>query len=134
MRSMPFLTLPIVTWLICGTVKFGVNLFRTGSEAVSRVGHGGFPSNHTAIVSSMMCALLLMREWHIAGLALAVLMVLIFDATGLRREVGRHATVINQLSGTRFREIMGHSFLDIAGGLVIGIAVAGVYWLIGVLH
>lgn len=66
-----------------------------------------------------------------AGLALAVLMIVIFDALGLRREVGRHASAINQITGARLREIMGHKSLDIAGGLIVGFAVAVLYWSVG---
>jgi acid phosphatase family membrane protein YuiD len=78
-----------------------------------------------------MWALLLTGEWHMAGVALAVLMIVIFDATSLRREIGRHAIAINQLSGSRLRETMGHGSLDIAGGVVLGFVVAIAYWLTG---
>lgn len=126
---MDFVTLPIVTWLVCGTVKWTFNFIRAGSNAFQLIGHGGFPSNHTAIVSSLMWAFLIAREWHMAGLAVAVLMVLIFDATGLRREIGRHAVAINQLTGSKHREVVGHTCFDIVGGLLIGLAVAGAYWI-----
>jgi hypothetical protein len=73
----------------------------------------------------------LIGDWHMAGLALAILMVLIFDATGLRREVGRHAVAINHLSGSQLREIMGHKAMDIIGGLLFGLAMATIYWSLG---
>ena len=129
---MVFVTMPLVAWIVCGTIKFAVNLLRYG-DAVSRIGHGGFPSNHTAIIASVLCAFLLAGAWSMAGLAMAVLMIHVFDATGLRREIGRQAAVINQLAGLRLREVTGHNGLDIAGGLVIGFMVAATYWLLGIL-
>jgi len=131
---MPFVTIPIAAWIVCGSIKFGINFIRTGSEAFERIGHGGFPSNHTAIISSLMWTFGLLGEWQMVGLAIAVLMIHVFDAMGLRREVGYHAKAINQLSGSRLREIVGHKPLEVAGGLIVGLLVAVAYWLTGVVR
>jgi acid phosphatase family membrane protein YuiD len=128
---MPFVTLPVAAWIVCGSIKFAINFYQSGSAAFERIGHGGFPSNHTAIISSLMWAFGLLGEWQLAGLAVAVLMIHVFDATGLRREVGYHASAINQLSGSRLREIVGHRPVEIAGGLVVGLGVAVAYWSTG---
>ncbi len=74
---------------------------------------------------------MLTAEWHMAGFVLAVLMICVFDATGLRREVGYDATAIKQLLGSQLREIIGYKPLDIAGGLMVGLAVALAYWSTG---
>jgi acid phosphatase family membrane protein YuiD len=129
---MVFVTMPLVAWIVCGTIKFAVNSVRYG-DAVSRIGHGGFPSNHTAIISSVVCAFLLGRAWSMAGLAMAVLMIHVFDATGLRREIGRQAAAINQLTGLGLREVTGHNALDIVGGFAVGFMVAIAYWSLGIL-
>jgi len=89
-----FVTIPILTWITCGAIKFGVKVIRSRYDVVNRIGHGGFLSNHTAIVSSVMWALMSAGEWHMASFAVAVLMICVFDATGLRQEVGYHATAI----------------------------------------
>jgi acid phosphatase family membrane protein YuiD len=128
---MAFLTLPVAAWIVCGSIKFGINFARNGSGAFQLIGHGGFPSNHTAIISSLMWTFGFMGEWKMAGLAVAVLMIHVFDALGLRREVGYHAKAINQLSGSRLREVVGHKPVEVAGGLVVGLVVAVSYWLTG---
>ena len=130
---MAFITIPVVTWLVCGCLKFAVNSMRSGYAAFDKIGLGGFPSNHTAIISSIVWACALLGEWHLAGLALAVLMIHVFDALGLRRAVGCHAAAINQLTGSRFRETMGHTPLEVAAGLVVGLAVASGYWISGII-
>jgi acid phosphatase family membrane protein YuiD len=81
-----------------------------------------------------MWALVLTKEWHSAGLALAVLMLCIFDAMGLRREIGRQAAAVNQLTGAQLREIMGHDFWEVVGGIILGFAVAATYWSCGVIR
>jgi acid phosphatase family membrane protein YuiD len=130
---MGFVTMPLVAWLVCGTIKFLTNMLRHGYDAFNRIGHGGFPSNHTAIVSSVLWMFLLTGAWPMAGLVLAVLMIHVFDATGLRREIGRHAATINELTGSHLREITGHNGWDISGGLAVGLLVAATYWTLGVL-
>jgi acid phosphatase family membrane protein YuiD len=61
----------------------------------------------------------------------------IFEATGLRQEIGKQAEVINDLMdsvlagkkvpGNRLRELMGHTWGEVAGGVVVGV---GMYlWL-----
>ena len=121
---MKFIILPIVSWVICGVLKFAINATKHGRDAFSLIGHGGFPSNHTAVISSTMWGFLLTGQWHNAGLALAILMIVVFDATALRREVGRHAAALNQLTGSHFRELMGHRLIDVAAGFLVGLAVA----------
>ena len=128
---MPVVTIPITAWLVCGLAKFATNFIRYGYDAVQRIGLGGFPSNHTAVVSSIMWALALTGDWHTAGLALGVLMIHVFDATSLRREVGRLALALNPLVGSQLREFIGHNLWEIAGGLTVGLAVACTYWSIG---
>jgi acid phosphatase family membrane protein YuiD len=128
---MEFVTIPITTWLVCGTLKFVTNLLRYGQDAFKLIGHGGFPSNHTAIISSLLWMFVLTGAWPMAGLAMAVLMIHVFDATGLRREVGRHASAINKLAGLRLREVIGHNVWDIAGGIAVGFVIASTYWSLG---
>jgi len=121
---MAFIVLPIVSWIVCGTLKFVVNATKNERNPFSLIGHGGFPSNHTAVISSIMWGFLFTGQWHNAGLALAILMIVVFDATALRREVGRHAAALNQLTGSHFRELMGHRLIDVAAGFLVGLAVA----------
>lgn len=124
---MVFLLIPITAWIVCGTLKFGFNVVSNGYDAIERIGHGGFPSNHTAIVSSVTWALIITGEWHTAGLALAVLMIVVFDAVGLRRAVGQHAAAINKLTGSQLRELMGHNLVAVTAGFLVGLLVAAGY-------
>jgi acid phosphatase family membrane protein YuiD len=51
------------------------------------------------------------------------------DASSLRRQVGKHAAMINKLTieskdRTPLRERMGHTRIEIIAGILVGIAVA----------
>lgn len=59
------------------------------------------------------------------GVAIALAFVVMLDANSLRRQVGRHAKAINLLSTNSsaepLRERMGHTRIEIAAGIVVGI-------------
>lgn len=124
---------PFVAWLVAGTLKFIVNSLKAGEWAFGQIGYGGLPSTHSAIVSST-AALIALREGigHPAfAVALTLAFVVMLDANSLRRQIGRHATAINQLnenlgkeSAATLRERMGHTKLEIAAGVVVGTGVA----------
>lgn len=123
---------PFFAWLTAGSLKFLVNSAKAKKWAFGQIGYGGLPSNHSAVVSSM-AALVAIREGisHPAfGVAVTVAFVVILDAGGLRRQVGRIAAEVNRLSttsgstGAQLRERMGHTSVEIAAGAVVGTAVA----------
>ncbi len=124
---------PFLAWFVAGASKFVINSIKARQLAFGLIGYGGLPSNHSAIVSSM-AALVALKEGigHPAfGVALALAFVVLLDASSLRRQVGRHATALNKLSGgapdhQAFRERMGHTWLEITAGVAVGIAVAAV--------
>lgn len=125
-----YLITPILTWLAVGPIKFLINSARHRRWAFDLVGNGGFPSNHSAVVTSM-ATLIALREGmaHPAfGVAVTLAFVVMIDANSLRQHVGRHATAINLLrtgaDAKILRERMGHTLVEIAGGIATGMAIA----------
>lgn len=125
---------PIITWLLVGPLKFVINSLRAGRWAFDLIGNGGFPSNHSAVVSSM-ATLIALKEGigtPAFGVACTLAFIVVIDANSLRQHVGKHAAAINRLnrgaqaeSGkTPLRTRMGHTKIEIAGGLVTGVLVA----------
>ncbi|GAA4711566.1 divergent PAP2 family protein [Brevibacillus fulvus] len=132
---MAYFLAPFIGWLVSGVVKFVINYFRFGAEARHRIGNGGFPSTHTTVMASTVMLIGFQEGFFspVFGLGVAVAFIVIIDATGLRRAVGRHAERLNRLAREGFpqegmdkplRESMGHTRLEIAGGLVLGCLVA----------
>lgn len=123
---------PFAAWFVAGVTKFLVNSLRAGRLAFGLIGYGGLPSNHSAIVSAM-AALVALKEGiaHPAfGVAVTLAFIVMLDANSLRRQVGRQAAAINRLqvassdSAAPLRERMGHSRVEIAAGIAVGIVVA----------
>lgn len=126
---MKYILLPFVAWVLAGCTKFVVNYLLHGAQAKRLIGYGGFPSTHTTVLSSVVFFAGFNEGFctSVFSLGLGVLLILIIDAHGLRRKVGKQAEIINQLQekiyGDKFyplRERMGHSWLEIAGGLGLG--------------
>jgi hypothetical protein len=123
-----YLVTPVLTWLVVGPIKFLINSARQRRWAFNLVGNGGFPSNHSATVTSM-ATLIALREGigHPAfGVAVTLCFIVMIDANSLRRHVGRQAAAINRLAAdtaghTTLRERMGHTLVEIGGGVVTGI-------------
>jgi acid phosphatase family membrane protein YuiD len=122
---------PFLAWLVAGAIKFTINSIITRQLAFGLIGYGGLPSNHSTIVSSM-AALIALKEGigHPAfGVAVALAFIVMLDANSLRRQVGKHAAAINRLASSAkghepLRERMGHTRIEIAAGVLVGIGVA----------
>ena len=65
------------------------------------------------------------------AVAVVVALIVMYDATGVRRETGRQATVINQIlqdvlingkpiSDAELKELVGHKPIEVAGGALVG--------------
>jgi acid phosphatase family membrane protein YuiD len=125
-----YLVTPLITWITVGPIKFLINSVKARKWAFKLVGNGGFPSNHSAVVSSM-ATLIALREGigHPAfGVAVTLCFIVIIDANSLRQHVGKQAAAINRLAkedGNHhwLRERMGHTLVEIGGGLCTGIAI-----------
>lgn len=101
---------------------------------------GGLPSSHSALVTATAYSIGLHAGFDSPAfaLAIAVAMVVIYDAAGIRRQAGIHAQRINilfneALSGRavdekQLREVLGHSPLEVIGGILLGLVVPQLLW------
>ena len=128
---MKYILLPFLAWVTAGCLKFAINFLRAGGsreKARQLIGYGGFPSTHTAVLSSVVffAGFTLGFTSPVFTLGLGALVILVIDAHGLRRKVGEQARAINELRRAvgiekePLRERMGHSWGEIGGGLVAG--------------
>jgi uncharacterized protein len=131
MSDFVYLLTPFLAWLIAGIVKFFINSIKSRRLAFDLIGYGGMPSNHSAIVCSVV-ALIAYKE-GIAnpafGVAVALAFIVMLDATSLRRQIGKHAASINLLNKAArsdlpvLRERMGHTRSEILFGAILGLIV-----------
>lgn len=123
-----YLITPLIAYLVAGTLKFLINSIKAKRLAFSQLGLGGLPSTHTSIVTAVATVIafkqgLLSSQFAIM---LSFTMIVIIDAMDLRRKVGHQAKLLNDLAKQMqmdvvLRERMGHSFLEVLTGVVVGI-------------
>ena len=129
---MKYFLLPFVAWITSGTLKFFINALRqkSFSRAKNLIGYGGLPSTHTTIISSAVFFYGFSEGFFTPTftLGLSVMMLFLMDAFTLRRKVGEHAKILNQLQKKIIlRERMGHSGLEITCGLILGICLGYIF-------
>ena len=139
----PELIACIVGWLISSLLK--IPTYYTVHRRINlkqAFGTGGMPSSHAATVTATTLAIGLFSGFdHPAfALAVAVSMIVIYDAAGVRREAGYHAMIINRLideyvkgpliDQKKLKEMIGHTPLEVVGGVISGLLSTLVLWLI----
>ncbi|MGL5347411.1 MAG: divergent PAP2 family protein [Peptostreptococcaceae bacterium] len=112
----------------------------TGSEKriqLSRIfTSGGMPSSHSSFVTSL--ATLVGIEFGFDSTYFAIVcvfaLIIMYDASGVRRAVGKQATILNQIlddihhgkhiEQKRLKELIGHTPTEVFFGAILGIIVA----------
>jgi len=96
---------------------------------------GGMPSSHSALVSAVATGVGLRSGFDSVAfaLAVAVAMIVTYDAAGVRRHAGTHARALNQIIAELLEghplgeipldELLGHSRNEVAVGILFGVAV-----------
>ncbi len=100
-------------------------------------GSGGMPSSHSAFVISLALMVGATEGFSTAAFAIAVVLasIVMYDASGVRRETGLQAQVINEIlrkvfvdgqpiSEAELKELVGHTRVEVAGGFIVGLLTA----------
>jgi len=151
-----FFNFPLVTSVIAliigQSIKFPIHYFIHKEYLPSiMLSTGGMPSSHSAFVTALVISIGMESGLYTTDFAIAFVLagVVIHDSTGIRREAGRHATVLNKM-GTdiqylfrsmrnerdrekydqKFKELLGHEPSEALGGIILGILVASISFLI----
>jgi acid phosphatase family membrane protein YuiD len=129
--DLAYVVAPMFGWLLAGSLKFLINSTRSGRLAFDQVGYGGIPSTHTAIVSTPAFLIGLREGWNTPtfSVAAALILIVVLDATSLRRQIEDHAIRLNLLmqgvpeaaSYASLRERLGHKALEVLAGAVVGV-------------
>ena len=131
-----FLLTALSSWFIAQVLKVIINAVIQKKIIWERlVGDGGMPSGHSATVSSlaMMSGLMYGLGSFQFAMAGVLAVIVCHDATGVRMETGKQSMVINEILDTFERmkmgyssdivlkEFVGHTPLQVAAGITIGI-------------
>ncbi len=127
-------------WLIAQISKTIIHLILNKKFIAERlVGGGGMPSSHSATVCALSTAAYLNYGTSSFEFAISLILSLIvmYDAMGVRRETGIHASVLNEMLQTfekmghreisaedKLKEFVGHTPLQVLIGAILGVAIA----------
>ncbi|MGW8224530.1 MAG: divergent PAP2 family protein [Anaerolineales bacterium] len=141
--SNPVLIVGFAAWGLAQLIKVPWGYFSSGRwDWVLLLRAGGMPSSHSALVAGVAHAIGLFEGFAspIFALALTLAVIVIYDATGIRRQAGMHAEFINRIiqdrlkgkvsSDRQLREVLGHTPMEALAGTILGIAVAQIVWLL----
>jgi acid phosphatase family membrane protein YuiD len=103
---------------------------------------GGMPSSHSAAVSSLTAAVGITDGVSSSAFAIAAVVsaITMYDAAGIRRHAGFHASLINRIARklavtdkdhtphVELKELLGHRPVEVLAGAVFGIVVSFIYY------
>lgn len=129
----------VVGWTIAQVLKTAIDAyFNKGINWERLTGSGGMPSSHSSTVCALTTAAALQYGLESPYFAICFVLasVVMYDATGVRRETGKQAVILNKIlldnpfnwKGEEFekklKEYVGHTPLQVLAGAILGIIVA----------
>lgn len=133
----------VIGWMLAQALKIPTEYLRSRRWMWAMIfAPGGMPSSHSALMVSGTLAVGLYYGFDnpLFGIAFAISMIVVHDASGVRRQAGMHAERINLLfeellkghmwDENELKEVIGHTPLEVLGGILLGFFVAIMQWLI----
>ena len=128
----------LLSWFIAQVLKIPTNLITEKRLDWKRLlGSGGMPSSHTSFVVALTIMVGAVEGFGSALFAVSFTLaaIVMYDATGVRRETGTQAQVINEIlrnvfidgkpiSEDNLKELVGHKPVEVAAGFILGVIVA----------
>jgi len=127
-------------------ISQGMKIFTSYPIRITRIlQSGGLPSSHAAFVSTLSTLIGLEHGFNSDLFAVVVVfsLIIIYDATGVRRAVGKQANVLNNMIGhlnlknidsekeyikEELKELIGHTPMEVVIGSLLGILIGLLFW------
>lgn len=128
----------VFSWFCAQFIKTIINLFLKKIHSIGELFEfliwrtGGFPSSHTALVTSLCTSVAFKSNANedVFMLAFCLMMITIRDALGVRRANGIHARKINEIGKELdekniieykpIKEVLGHNPMEVIVGAILG--------------
>jgi len=126
--------IPLLVMVLVQAIKLILEAVRGNFSWEHLNNYGGMPSAHAALASSLATIIFIDKGWGDAALAVGIILffIVVRDATGFRRQLGLHATLINliikdldkvkEYKYPILNERLGHTPWQVTVGIVSGIA------------
>ena len=96
---------------------------------------GGMPSSHASTVVSLSTGVYLLKGASSVEFAISMVFmgIVLYDATGIRRQAGKHAKALNtlvdniekregiEIISEEFKEFLGHTPVEVLVGSILGV-------------
>ena len=131
--SLSIILIPLLAGIISQLIKVIIDLSKKKKVTlVSLISYGGMPSSHAAMTVSLVLAAYWLEGLNSFAFAISLILYIIVvrDAVGYRRELGKHAKLLNtlrekhQMQLPRFTERLGHTSTEAFVGSVLGIIIS----------
>lgn len=135
------LTCSLISWFLAQVLKVPVKYLVEHEWSVKRIwGSGGMPSSHSALTVSLCLMTGFIEGFNSSLFALSFVLaaIVMYDATGVRRETGTQAKIINKIlkqvifdgqkiTDKELKELVGHTPLEVFFGAVLAVVVTFIY-------
>ncbi len=128
-----------MSWFLAQFGKVVVTLVMDKKLNLYRmIGSGGMPSSHSGFVTGLTTAVGLTSGFDtpIFAVSLVLALVVMYDASGVRRAVGMQAMLLNRIiedlyenkpiDHERLKELVGHTPIEVFFGAALGIFIANI--------
>ncbi len=124
----------LFAWILSCLIKGAIVFARDKKIDWTRfAGSGGMPSSHSTLVTSLATCVGLHNGLDSIEfvICLALAFVVMYDASGVRRAAGKHASVINMIVDVlaetseikkeeKLKELLGHKPAEVVAGAILG--------------
>ena len=131
------LVLSACSWALAQVLKFLLSAITNRKfELYYPLTGGGMPSSHSSFVCTCATCTAILTGVDSVTFAISVVLALVvmYDAANVRKETGEQAKVLNyimenwgsqkpELFAEELKELIGHTWLQVGAGLVLGILV-----------
>lgn len=131
------LNVSIIAWFVAQALKVVITLIVKKRFDFKRIwGGGGMPSSHAAFVTACATAVgkLYSTSSPYFAVAAALAIVVMYDASNVRRAAGEQAKILNymmehwdeatpEIFGKELKEFLGHTPIQVFFGALLGICV-----------
>ena len=125
MSKYKLIIIPLFGVIISQIIKFIIESIKYKKILFNRLinGSGGLPSSHATLVSSLTSLMYLnygYSEYFVISLVFSL--IILYDAIGVRYEVGKHARILNELNNSNkpLKELIGHTLFEVLCGIILG--------------
>lgn len=128
----------LISWFAAQLIKVIIVLIIERRVDFPKItGSGGMPSSHSSFTVSLAAAIGFTDGFDSVAFALAAAfsLVVMYDASGVRRSAGQQAAILNRIveklgkeelsaTGKKLKELLGHTPVEVVAGALLGLIIA----------